>query len=230
MSDTPQPDTNRYEQFIAFRTRLNERLLGDEAARGTGPGGAPRVGATLVTKRFFNLDGRAYEPGALDTPTKELLGLVASMVLRCDDCVAYHIDRAKAEGVSDEALFEAFDIALIVGGSIVIPHLRRAVDFLDQRAASVSMALPNHPGRPAARVPGAAAGVAGASAAVPGASGGAPDASGGTPDASGGAAGASAGAPDASGGTPDASGRASGRPEQTATHAKTPAPRPPGRF
>lgn len=130
-------DTNRYQQFTDFRTRLNARILGDDADRGQQPDGSPRAGATLVTKRFFNLDGKAYEAGALDVPTKELLGLVASMVLRCDDCVAYHIDRCKAEGVSDEALWEAFDIALIVGGSIVIPHLRRAVEFLDQRAASV---------------------------------------------------------------------------------------------
>lgn len=137
MPDSSRSDSNRYEQFVAFRSRLNERILGDDASRGTNPDGSARVGATLVTKRFFNLDTKAYEPGALDTPTKELLGLVASMVLRCDDCIAYHIDRAKAEGVSDEALFETFDIALIVGGSIVIPHLRRAVDFLDQRAASV---------------------------------------------------------------------------------------------
>jgi AhpD family alkylhydroperoxidase len=126
----------RYQQFTDFRARLNERILGDDHARGIKPDGTPRVGATLVTKRFFNLDAKAYEPGALDTPTKELLGLVASMVLRCDDCIAYHIDRCKSEGVTDEALFEAFDIALIVGGSIVIPHLRRAVDFLDQRPES----------------------------------------------------------------------------------------------
>ncbi|GAB4383394.1 MAG: carboxymuconolactone decarboxylase family protein [Phycisphaerales bacterium] len=128
--------TSRYEQFVAFRTRLNERILGDDAARGTGPDGLPRAGATLVTRRFFSLDTKAYEPGALPVPTKEMLGLVASMVLRCDDCIAYHIDRCIAEGVSDEELFEVFDIALIVGGSIVIPHLRRAVEFLDQARAA----------------------------------------------------------------------------------------------
>ncbi|RMH10752.1 MAG: carboxymuconolactone decarboxylase family protein [Planctomycetota bacterium] len=128
--------TSRYEQFKTFRARLNERILGDEASRGIGPDGQPRVGATLVTKRFFSLDGKAYEPGALSVREKEMLGLVASMVLRCDDCIAYHIDRCVDEGVRDEELFEVFDVALIVGGSIVIPHLRRAVELLDQCRAA----------------------------------------------------------------------------------------------
>lgn len=113
----------RYEEFQAFRARLNERILNP---------GEGRAEATLVTKRFFNLDGRAYEAGAIDVKTKELLGLVASMVLRCDDCIAYHVDRAVECGATDQELLETFDIALIVGGSIVIPHLRRAVDFLDE--------------------------------------------------------------------------------------------------
>lgn len=126
---------NRYESFQAFRSKLNERILGDESARGSHPDGTPRAGATLVTKRFFNLDTKAYEPGALDERTKELLGLVASAVLRCDDCIAYHIDRCCEVGVSDEELMESMDVALIVGGSIVIPHLRRAVEFLDARRA-----------------------------------------------------------------------------------------------
>lgn len=126
---------NRYESFQAFRTRLNERILGDDEARGTHPGGTPRAGATLVTRRFFNLDTKAYEPGALDGKTKELLGLVASAVLRCDDCIAYHIDRCVELGATDEELWESLDIALIVGGSIVIPHLRRAVEFLDETRA-----------------------------------------------------------------------------------------------
>ena len=124
--------TTRYEQFTSFRERLNSRILGDEAARGTHPDGSVKTGATLVTKRFFSLDTKTYEAGALPVRTKELLGLAASMVLRCDDCIAYHIDRCVAEGVSDDELFETFDIALIVGGSIVIPHLRRAVEFLDE--------------------------------------------------------------------------------------------------
>jgi AhpD family alkylhydroperoxidase len=116
--------TSRYNEFQAFRSRLNDRILGE------GSGGRP--GGTLVTKRFFALDGKAYEAGALPVKTKELLGLTASAVLRCDDCIAYHIDQCVKAGVTDEELWEALDIALIVGGSIVIPHLRRAVEFLDE--------------------------------------------------------------------------------------------------
>lgn len=116
---------SRYEEFHAYRRRLNARILGEG-------GGDGRPGGTLVTRRFFRLDAQAYEAGALSVRTKELLGLVASLVLRCDDCVAYHVDRCVQEGYADEEIWEAFDVALIVGGSIVIPHLRRAVDFLDQ--------------------------------------------------------------------------------------------------
>lgn len=119
------PAPSRYDQFTEFRTRLNARILGDNPPR-------PGSGATLNTKRFFTLDGNCYKAGALDVPTKELLGLVASMVLRCDDCVSYHIVQCVEAGCTDEQLWEAFDVALIVGGSIVIPHLRRAVDFLDE--------------------------------------------------------------------------------------------------
>jgi AhpD family alkylhydroperoxidase len=122
----PSPAPSRYEQFQEFRTRLNQRILSDDPAR---PGG------TLNTKRFFTLDGNCYKPGALDVKTKELLGLVASMVLRCDDCVSYHIVQCVEAGCTDQELWECFDVALIVGGSIVIPHLRRAVDFLDETRA-----------------------------------------------------------------------------------------------
>ena len=83
--------------------------------------------ANLEIKRFFNLDSQVYREGALAVQTKELLGLVASMVLRCDDCIFYHLDRCHEEGVSTEELQDAMSIALVVGGSIVIPHLRRAV-------------------------------------------------------------------------------------------------------
>lgn len=107
----------KYEDYQAFRTRLNKRIL----ERGT-----------LNTRRFFTQDARLYEAGALDRQTKELMGLVASMVLRCDDCIAYHVDQCVREGMTDLQLWEAFDVALVVGGSIVIPHLRRAVDFLAQ--------------------------------------------------------------------------------------------------
>lgn len=132
---------NRYEQFQAYRTRMNSRILGDDAERAAAgaqrPDGSVAQGGTLVTKRFFRLDGQTYESGALDGKTKELLGLVASAVLRCDDCIAYHVDQCVKAGCSDEELWEAMDVALIVGGSIVIPHLRRGVEFLDLARAKV---------------------------------------------------------------------------------------------
>ena len=83
----------------------------------------------LVIKRLFNLDTNAYAPGALDARTKEMLGLVASMVLRCDDCIKYHLEKCYELGVTKEQLFETFAVANLVGGTIVIPHLRRAVDY-----------------------------------------------------------------------------------------------------
>ena len=86
----------------------------------------------LGIKRFFALDSRAYEKGALDARTKELLGLVASTVLRCNDCITYHVIRCVQEGVSDAEFFDALNVALVVGGPIAIPHIRRAVDILDQ--------------------------------------------------------------------------------------------------
>jgi len=83
-------------------------------------------------QRFFNLDTKAYDGGALSTKTKELMGLVASVVLRCDDCVTYHMVRCVEEGVTDAEFFEALNIALVVGGSITIPHLRRATERLEE--------------------------------------------------------------------------------------------------
>jgi AhpD family alkylhydroperoxidase len=88
-----------------------------------------------VVRRFFALDTQTYKDGALPLKTKELLGLVASLVLRCDDCISYHIAQCRDAGVSRDEFFETFSVGLIVGGSIVIPHLRRAVDFLDQLEA-----------------------------------------------------------------------------------------------
>ncbi|GIX34123.1 MAG: alkyl hydroperoxide reductase AhpD [Lysobacterales bacterium] len=105
------------EEFAAFRARLNERILAED---------------NQVIRRFFALDGQAYREGALPVKFKELLGLVASLVLRCDDCVRYHLLRSREAGASRDELFETFAIGLVVGGSIVIPHLRRAVDFLDR--------------------------------------------------------------------------------------------------
>ena len=126
---------NRYEQFQAYRTKMNARIMGDDAERGASggarPDGSVAQGGTLVTKRFFRLDGQTYEEGALSAKTKELLGLTASAVLRCDDCIAYHVDQCVKAGCSDAEIWEALDVALIVGGSIVIPHLRRGVEFLD---------------------------------------------------------------------------------------------------
>ena len=100
-----------------LRTRMNEAILG---------------AGNLTINRFFALDHRAYEPGALGTKTKEMLGLVASMVLRCDDCITYHLQRCQEEGATREEFLEVFSIALIVGGSIVIPHLRRAMERLGE--------------------------------------------------------------------------------------------------
>ena len=86
----------------------------------------------LQIQRFFNLDTRAYQEGALSSKVKELLGLVASLVLRCDDCITYHVIRCVEEGVSDAEFFEAFNVGLVAGGSITIPHMRRAVQRLEE--------------------------------------------------------------------------------------------------
>ncbi len=99
------------DDFQKFRAELNEEILGC---------------GHLGIKRFSALDHQAYEPGALSTKTKELLGLVASMVLRCDDCIIYHLVRCGEEGWTREELIDALNVALIVGGSIAIPHVRRA--------------------------------------------------------------------------------------------------------
>ncbi len=105
------------EAFSAFRKRMNERILAEP---------------NQVVRRFFALDTQTYQAGALDVKTKELLGLVASMVLRCDDCISYHVAQCRQAGVTRDEMFETFSVGLVVGGSIVIPHLRRAVDFLDK--------------------------------------------------------------------------------------------------
>ena len=102
------------EEFRKERDRLNSIVLDN---------------ANLETKRFFNLDTSCYKDGALPAKTKEMLGLSASLVLRCDDCIRYHLDKCHELGTSGEEIHEVFSIALIVGGSIVIPHLRRAEEF-----------------------------------------------------------------------------------------------------
>ena len=111
---------DRVAAFTAFRQRMNERILAED---------------NQVVRRFFALDTQTYKDGALDVKTKELLGLVASLVLRCDDCISYHVAQCKEAGVNRAEFFETFSVGLVVGGSIVIPHLRRAVDFLDQLEA-----------------------------------------------------------------------------------------------
>ena len=109
--------SERLKQFREFREKMNARILD---------------AGNLEIKRFFALDTRAYEAGALPVKTKELMGLVASLVLRCDDCITYHIVRCREEGVTREECYEAFNVALVVGGSITIPHLRRAAEMLDE--------------------------------------------------------------------------------------------------
>ena len=120
---------DRVKQFTEFRQRMNQRIL-DEPNQ--------------VVRRFFALDTQTYQAGALDEKTKELCGLVASMVLRCDDCISYHVAQCREAGVSRDEMFEAFSIGLVVGGSIVIPHLRRAVDFLDRLEAGEAASPDSH--------------------------------------------------------------------------------------
>lgn len=108
--------STRLDEFHAYRARMNERILG---------------AGHLGIKRFFNLDTQAYEDGALPRRTKELLGLVASTVLRCNDCIDYHLIQCIELGITDQELYEALNVALVVGGSIVIPHLRHAFETID---------------------------------------------------------------------------------------------------
>lgn len=109
--------SDRLRAFHEYRRRMNERIF--------------RQGH-LQINRFFSLDSQTYRDGALPAKTKELMGLVASLVLRCDDCITYHLAQCAELGTTDEEFFEAFSVALVVGGSIVIPHLRRAVETLDE--------------------------------------------------------------------------------------------------
>ena len=108
--------SNKLEEFRSYRERMNKRILDAD---------------NLDIKRFFALDASVYREGALDAKTKELLGLVASTVLRCNDCILYHLIRCAEEGATDEELAESLSVALVVGGSIVIPHLRYAFEMMD---------------------------------------------------------------------------------------------------
>jgi len=114
---------NKVDAFNSYRTKMNDRIMSED---------------NKVLKRFFSLDNQAYAAGALDVKTKELLGLVASMVLRCDDCIAYHLGTAHEQGVSSEEIFEVFSIANLVGGSICIPHTRRAIEYWDELQGSAT--------------------------------------------------------------------------------------------
>ena len=106
--------SNVVNEFNQYRSKMNEKLLADN---------------NKIVKRIFNLDTNAYAAGALDVKTKELLGLVASAVLRCDDCIKYHLETAFKNGITKEEMMEAMGIATLVGGTIVIPHLRKAYEF-----------------------------------------------------------------------------------------------------
>jgi AhpD family alkylhydroperoxidase len=106
--------SNAVNEFNDYRQRMNDKIM---------------AGDNLVLKRLFNLDTNTYQDGALSMKTKEMLGLVASMVLRCDDCIKYHLGKCHEAGVSTEEMFEIFAVANIVGGTIVIPHTRRAVEY-----------------------------------------------------------------------------------------------------
>lgn len=105
---------NKVEKFNDYRSEMNDKILSND---------------NKVIKRIFNLDTNAFKEGHLSVKTKELLGLVASTVLRCDDCIAYHLETCFKEGVSKEEVMESLSIATLVGGTIVIPHLRRAYEF-----------------------------------------------------------------------------------------------------
>ena len=108
---------NLIEEFNEYRSKMNERILAED---------------NKVIKRFFNLDTNTYAEGELDVKTKEMIGLACSMVLRCDDCIKYHLGKSYEAGVSRKEVFEVFSIAMVIGGSIVIPHLRRAVEYWEE--------------------------------------------------------------------------------------------------
>ena len=114
-------------EFNEYRAKMNERILGQD---------------NLMLKRFFALDKTTYAKGALDVKAKEMLGLVASMVLRCDDCIRYHLGTCHQMGISKAEIFEVYAIANLVGGSICIPHTRRAVEYWDALEAESAT---NHP-------------------------------------------------------------------------------------
>ncbi len=110
----------KLDEFNAYREKMNNRILSSD---------------NLVMKRIYNIDSNAYQNGALSVKTKEMLGLVSSLVLRCDDCIQYHLIKCYDNGITENELFEVLAIANLVGGTIVIPHTRRAVEFWDELQA-----------------------------------------------------------------------------------------------
>lgn len=109
--------SNQVKEFNDYRSKMNDVILGKD---------------NLVIKRLFNLDTQTYSEGALNVKTKEMLGLVASMVLRCDDCIKYHLEKCHEQGCTTEEIYEIFAVANIVGGTIVIPHTRRGAEFWEE--------------------------------------------------------------------------------------------------
>ena len=109
--------SDQVSEFESYRSRMNERILS---------------GDNKILKRIFNLDTNAFEPGAVDNRTKEMIGLACSMVLRCDDCIRYHLGKCRELNVTTDQVNEVFAIANLIGGTIVIPHLRRAVEYWDE--------------------------------------------------------------------------------------------------
>ena len=116
-------------EFNEYRQRMNETILAAD---------------NKVIKRFFNLDTNTYAPGAIDVKTKEMLGLACSLVLRCDDCIKYHLGLCFAEKINDEEIYEVFAIANVIGGSIVIPHFRRAVEYWEILKTEAVAPAPPH--------------------------------------------------------------------------------------
>ena len=110
------------EDFNSYRSKMNERIMASDS---------------LIIKRIFNLDTNAYAPGALDVKSKELIGLTCSLVLRCDDCVRYHLGKCKEVGLSTDEVQEAMGISTLIGGTIVVPHLRRAFEYWDELSKNV---------------------------------------------------------------------------------------------
>ncbi|WP_375435252.1 carboxymuconolactone decarboxylase family protein [uncultured Hymenobacter sp.] len=116
-------------EFNEYRQRMNEKIMAAD---------------NKVIKRFFNLDTNTYQAGALDVKTKEMLGLACSMVLRCDDCIKYHLGKCYEEKLTDEEIYEVFAIANLIGGSIVIPHFRRAVEYWEILKEEATTPAPQH--------------------------------------------------------------------------------------